>query len=121
MMDGPADEPCPVCDAETPAERRQVRCTWSMVAPPASALLGDARLPLDLLRDLEGLIASAPVTPDGSVVLLRDGMLTVARAAIAAEAELERLQRSLDASPTRPPWPLGKPISSRLATLSGDL
>ena len=115
MTDGPADEPCPVCDAETSAECRQVRCTWSMVAPAASAATG-ARLPLDLLRDLEGLIASAPVGPDGTVLLIRDGMLTVARAAIAAEAELERLQRSLGAAP-RPPWPLGKPVPSRPATL----
>jgi hypothetical protein len=49
-----------------------------------------ARLPLDELRTLERQVAEIPPDRNGTLPFLKDGMLAVIRAAIAAEEELSR-------------------------------
>ena len=53
----------------------------------------DDRLPVETLRILEKQVLAAVAAADGTVPFLRDGMLLVIRAAIAAEEELARLDR----------------------------
>lgn len=50
----------------------------------------DERLTLTELRALEAQVAAQPTDDNGALPFLKDGMLAVIRAAIAAEAELVR-------------------------------
>lgn len=52
--------------------------------------MGD-RVPIDILEDLLAQIEAAPGEPYGCVLFLREGILNMTRAAIAAETELTRL------------------------------
>ena len=50
----------------------------------------DVRLPIEDLRAIQRQIEAAPAAGDGTLLFLKDGMLQVIRAAIAAETELAR-------------------------------
>lgn len=51
----------------------------------------EPRLPIQILRALEAQIAAQPADENGTLRFLKDGMLAIIRAAIAAETELARL------------------------------
>lgn len=57
---------------------------------PNDARSHDSRLPIDELHALEAQVAALPAAENGTLPFLKDGMLAVIRAAIAAEAELAR-------------------------------
>jgi hypothetical protein len=55
-----------------------------------SAMAGNERLSIKELRALERQVAAQPADANGALAFLKDGMLAVIRAAIAAEIELAR-------------------------------
>ena len=57
---------------------------------PTSGMPDDERLSLEELRTLEAQVAAQPADDRGTVLFLKDGVLAVIRAAIAAETELAR-------------------------------
>jgi hypothetical protein len=54
------------------------------------AMPDPARIPIDELRALEAQVKAQPVGDSGTLLFLKDGMLAIIRAAIAAEVELAR-------------------------------
>jgi hypothetical protein len=55
-----------------------------------SAMPDTARIPIEELRALEAQVVAQPVDDSGILPFLKDGILAVIQAAIAAEVELAR-------------------------------